>query len=247
MGLLEDARQELDRRRGGGFFNSILKNQLLNVPPGPTGDVADLDDKTFPVFDMTMNGIQVAETIHDALNLTQSMRLVSDVCRDTQVVSAALKDAARFAFALETLGPLAGYVGFWIDSADGWAEAKARILKDNAARGLSNGVVLGANGVDSSYVAGNFWQQANGSYPTFREVEAAARNMHNTALVAGYAHGKSLTRTQKARFFAYLHGRMRDTDRAYFFGVAVKDWGPRMKKDYYVACAALFRKHNLDS
>jgi hypothetical protein len=78
-------------------------------------------------------------------------------------------------------------------------------------------------------------------------VEAAAKNMHNTALIAGYAHGKSLTRTQKSRFFAYLHGRMRDTDRSYYFGVAPRDWGPRMKKDYYVACAALFRKHNLDS
>ena len=246
MGLLEDVKEESGQQHYATTFSAQLRDHILNVPPVATADVVDLLDKTFNVFDMTMNGIQLAATVEDALTLTQSMRLVADVSQDTQAASTAMKGAGRFTLGLAALEPLATYVCYWIDPAGPWAEAKARILKDNAARGMSVGVMLGAHEARPSYVASHFWQIAKVSYPAYREMEAAAKNMHNTALVAGYAQGKSLTRTQKGRLFTYLHGKMSEGDRSYYFSVNRNEWGPTMKKYYYILCAALFRSYHLE-
>lgn len=246
MGLFEDVEQEAGRQQGAANFSAQLKDHVLNLPPAAAADVVDLLDKNFSVFDMTMNGIQIAAAIPDALTLTRSMRLVADVSRDIQAAGTAMKGAGRFTLALEALEPLATYVCFWIDPPGPWAEDKARILKDNAARGMSAGVALGANDAGPSYVAGHFWQHAKGSYPAYREMEAAAKNMHNIALVAGYGQGKSLTKTQKGRFFTYLHGKMSEGDRSYYFSVDLREWGPTMKRYYYILCAALFRSYHLE-
>jgi hypothetical protein len=247
MGLFEDVAQEAGRYRDAANFSAQLKDHVLNVPPVATADVVDLLDKTFSVFDMTMNGIQIAATIADALTLTQSMRLVADASLDTQAASTAIKGAGRFSLAPpDALEPLATYVCFWIDPPGPWAEDKVKILKDNAARGMSAGVTLGANDAGPAYVASHFWQHAKGSYPAYREMEAAAKNMHNIALVAGYGQGKSLTKTQKGRLLAYLHGKMSEGDRAYYFSVNHSEWGATMKRYYYILCAALFRSYHLE-
>jgi len=245
MGFMQEVTQEADRQQRATLFNAQLKNQILGTPGGTTGEVMDLAGKSFNVFDMMMSGIQIAQAIHDALALTQAMRLVEDVGKDAQAISTAIRGADRFMYALEPLGPLATYVSFWIELAGAWAEAKGRILKDNAARGMSAGAVLGANDADPSYVASEFWQQVKGRYPAYRELEVAARNLHNAGLVAGYAQGKALSLTQKKRFFHYLHGKMSEGDRSYYFDVDFTDWGPRMRKGYYLVCGALFRKDHL--
>jgi hypothetical protein len=246
MGFMQEVGQEADRQQRAAIFNAQLKNQMLNASGGAAGEVRDLAGKTFDVFDMTMSGIQVAQAIHDALALTQAMRLVEDVGKDAQAISTAIRGADRFMYALEPLGPLATYVSFWIELAGAWAEAKGRILKDNAARGMSVGVVLGANDETPPYVASNFWQQTKARYPAYREVELAARNLHNAGLVAGYAQGKALSLTQRKRFIHCLHGKMTEGDRSYYFDVDSKDWGSRMRKGYYLVCAALFRKDHLN-
>jgi hypothetical protein len=246
MGLFRSATQEADRQQPAVSSSAQLKNHILDLPPVTTADVTDLDGKSFNVFDMTMNGIQIATTVRDALVLTQSMRLIDEVTKDAQAVRIGTRSAERFMSPLEALGPLATYTSFWIDLAAAWADAKARILKDNAARGISVGVMLGANDAAPPYVVSHFWQQAKASYPADREVEVAAKNMHNTALVAGYGQGKSLTKTQKGRLFAYLHGQMSEEERSYYFGVNPEDWGPSRRKYYYILCAALFRNYHLE-
>lgn len=244
--IFEDVKQEADRQQRAVNFSAQLKDHILNIPPVATADVVDLVDKSFDVFDMTMNGIQIAAAIPDALTLTQSMRLVAEVSQDDQAARTAINGTGRFTFALEAIEPLATYVCFWIDPPGPWAEDKAKILKDNAARGMSAGVTLGANDAGPSYVASHFWQHAKGSYPAYREMEVAAKNMHNIALVAGYGQGKGLTKTQKGRLLAYLHGKMSEGDRAYYFSVNHSEWGPTMKRYYHILCAALFRSYHLE-
>jgi len=162
MTFLEQARKEAERRRLAAIAAADLKKYIKDTPPLEgaidTAQTMDLVGKGFNVFDMMMNGIQTAERIHEAVTLTRSMRMMTDLPKEAQVVNLASRSitAGRFMFALEALGPIAAYVSFWLDLAGAWAEAKARVFKDNAMRGCSAGVVLGANGAPPSYVGFNF-------------------------------------------------------------------------------------------
>jgi hypothetical protein len=156
-------------------------------------------------------------------------------------------------FALEALGPIAAYVSFWLDLAGAWAEAKARVFKDNAMRGFSAGVVLGANGAPPTYVGFNFWQKANGSYPAYRELDVPSKNIHNGALVAGYAQGKSLSNNQRRRLFRFLNGKLSDGQKHFYFEANPvtgqesnwNNWSLQTKKGYYTDLAAVFRRELL--
>jgi hypothetical protein len=39
---------------------------------------------------------------------------------------------------------------------------------------------------------------------------------------------------------------MSEGDRAYYFSVNHSEWGPTMKRYYYILCAALFRSYHLE-
>ena len=166
MTFLQEAKKEAERRRLAEIENADLKKFIKDTPPLDdaisASETLDIVGKSFNVFDMVMNEIAIADTIHDAITLTRSMRIISDLPKEAQVVNLASTSirAGRFMFALEALGPIMAYVSFWLDLAGAWAEAKARVFKDNAMRGFSTGVVLGANGANPTFVGYNFWQQA---------------------------------------------------------------------------------------
>jgi len=253
MGLFDAAKQELERKHRQAVLDAQLK---FHYPDAPFYESAERDAHRLEIagyvasgFDMVMNGFQTAERVHDTIELIRSTKLMAEVAEETEAVSTAVKGAERFMFALEALGPLVSYVGFWMDLAGAWAEAKARILKDNLLRGLSYGVVLGANDAGASYVRNNFWQWGKLSYPAYREVEEAAKNLHNIALCSGYGQAKALTKNQKGRVFADILRRMSDATRSFYFPSGDmgdwKDWGLSLKKSYYGECAAIFRREHL--
>ncbi len=253
VNILEEYKKELKRRKDARNFKAQLKNVLLDVEPIETAETLELISHGFNVWDMTMSSIETIEAIHDAITLTQSMRLVEDVSKDVQITSVAVRGMEKFMFALEALGPIVSYIGFWIDLAGAWAAAKAQILTDHAMRGMSTGVVLGANGAGPSYVGSHFWQRAPLSYPMYREAEKPAMNLHNIALSAGYAQGKSLTKNQCRRLFRFLTKRMSAGDRHFYFDANPvtgqesnwENWTPRTKIDFYIALGAVFRKELL--
>jgi hypothetical protein len=253
MGLIEAYQQEVRRKKVLRDFDAKLKNHILNIPPIEDAKTLDLVGKGFNVFDMTMSGIEIADAIHDALTLTRSMRLVEDVSKEAQVVSTAVRGAERFMFALEALGPLMSYLSFWIDLAGAWAEAKARILTDNAMYGMSTGVVLGANNMNPSYVGHNFWMWADPFYPAYPEAQRAAKNIYNVALVAGYGQGKSLSVNQRKRLFRCLGSYLSDGQRSFYFSPNAQTgeesswdtWSATSRKDYLLALGAIFRRELL--
>lgn len=259
IGLARKAQQDEEQRRLAEIENASLKKHIRDTPPLSgalgTADRMDLVGKSFNVWDMMMNGISIAHVVHDALTLTQSMRLISELPKEAQAVNLAstgLK-AGRMMFAVEALGPLASYVSFWIDLAGAWAEAKARVFADNAMRGFSAGAVLGANGASPAFVGDSFWQKANGSYPAYRELDVPSKNIHNGALVAGYAQGKSLSNNQRRRLARFLTDRFSEGQKNFYFEPNPNtgkesnwdNWTLQTKKGFYSDLAGIFRRELL--
>jgi hypothetical protein len=242
-----------------------LKNLIPDVESAEaTAMRLDLIGKGIDVRDMVMNGIEAAQRVQEAVSIARRSDLVRYVYHDSELGLTTLKESAeitklsqemkvgdsvmaaeRFMFAFEVFGVLTTYISVWIDLAGAWAAAKADILADNSASGVSRGVVLGANDCGPHYVS-EFWMFGKPSYPGYREVEASARNLYNIGLVAGYGAGKELSRNQKGNLFGYIHSNLSNASQRIYSG-NFKDWSPGKKKDYYIDCGASFRSSVIDS
>lgn len=236
-----------------------LRNLIPDVDSAAATAVnLDLLGRGLDVYGFVLNGIEAAQRVQEAIAIVRSTRLLSE----SEAALAALKESAevanvaegveagesimeaeRFLFAANVLGVLTTYVSVWLSIAGAWAAAKADILEDNSSSGASRGAVLGGNDCGPHYVS-QFWMFSNPSYPAYREVEPTARNMYNIGLVAGYGAGKSLTRNQKGNLFRYIHGNMSNASQRMYSG-NFKDWSLQKKKDYYIDCAAIFRRNLL--
>jgi hypothetical protein len=255
MGWIEDAEEALKKQ----LHTVKLKNLVSDEEPGRAAITATnrygLLGKSLDVYGMVLTGIDILSTVQDAMNVTRSMHLLHEtemglmsLEQSGQIARAAnstsVMGAGRFLFAANVFGIFATYIGVWLSLAGAWAAAKADILTDNAMAGVSRGAVLGANDAGPSYVGQNFWMFVKPSYPMYREAETAAKNIYNIALVAGYAQGKSLSRNQKGNLFRFIHARMTEGSRSFYSGDWAA-WSPQTKKNYYIECAAIFRRELL--
>jgi hypothetical protein len=238
-----------------------LKDYVLDKEPAKAA-ISDasrlvITGKALDIYGMVLTGIDFITTVSDALTIARTMHLLHETEMGLMSLQQAsnianlanttsMMGAGRVLFAANIVGVLATYVGVWVSLGAGYAAAKADILTDHAMSGASRGAVLGANDAGPSYVEDNLWLVAKPQYPAFREAEGAARNMHNIALVAGYAQGKSLTRNQKGNLYRFLHSKMSAGSRSFYSG-SWSDWGSRMKKDYYYEIAGVFRRELLRS
>ncbi|MEY9524067.1 hypothetical protein ABIF70_005208 [Bradyrhizobium japonicum] len=150
--------------------------------------------------------------------------------------------------AVGTAGVLAQYVGVWLTIGGAHADAMAEIARDYLARGISYGIVLGANGAKPNYVYENFWLHSRPNLPVYREFEARAQNLQNAGLVTGYSEGKRLSQDEMQLFFEDIRSRMSGTDQAYYDYTAIpwKEWSAQKKKDFYTEAAAIFRRDHLE-
>jgi len=251
MNVIEAAKLQLQLKRRAAKLNTLIPDaEPLRNAVG-IADTYQLGLKSIDVYGMVFSGIDIITAIHEAITLTHSMRLIHETEMLMQTAarvvtlpspaSASAMSVGRYLFLGNAIGVLGAYVGVWMTLGGAWAQAKADILTDQAMTGVSRGVVLGANDAAPSYVSRTFWVHAKPAYPAYREMEAAAKNMHNIALVAGYAQGKSLSRNQKGNMFRFLHARMTTGSRSTYSG-DWNTWNGGTKKSYYIDCAALFRR-----
>jgi hypothetical protein len=252
-----------------------LKNLIPEVKVAAySAMMMDLFCKGQDVYDMVLNGIEMAQRVPEALSMIRGSDFVRNLLQDkafdmgkdlvrfkhfdSELGPASLKESARitefsntlkvgdsimqaerFLFAAQMFGVLTTYIDVWMNIAGAWAAAKANILEDNSASGVSRGVVLGANDCGPHYAA-QFWMFSTPSYPAYHEVEATARNVYNIGLVAGYGTGKGLSPNQKGNLFCYLHANMSKASQKIYSG-SFADWTPQKKKSYYIDCSAIFR------
>jgi hypothetical protein len=256
--LREKAEREAAKRRANV---SKLKDVISDLPAYAdavgTSDQMILIGRALDVYGFIMTGLDIAATVKDAMNVARVIHLLHDselgamslqqsgrLAQLATSGSTSVMAASRYLFAANVLGVLATYVGVWISLGSGYAQAKVEIFTEQAMSGVSQGVMLGANNALAPYVGQNFQMTVKPMYPMYREIEGAAMNMHNIALLAGYAHGRSLSQNQKLNLGRYIHGRMTEGQRNYFAG-GWSTYGPRTKKDYYIDTGAIFRRELL--
>lgn len=152
--------------------------------------------------------------------------------------------AGLLGLGIEVMGPVAGMAAVFVALGNAHADAINSIITDEMLSGFSRGVVLGADHRPESYVKSNFvkWSPVpNSVYPEYGK---KFQNAYNRALVAGYAQGKTLTKEESAAFFSDLFSRM-SVRPSVTYGEDSKQWSDRTWVDYYVECAAVFRRDHL--
>jgi hypothetical protein len=155
-------------------------------------------------------------------------------------------EAGLLGLGLEVVGPLAAEAAVLLAIGNAHAEAINSVINDEIRRGFSYGVVLGADDRKPDYVKSNFVKWGPVPNVVYPEYGKKFQNAHNRALAAGYAQGKTLLakKGQRAAFFEDLYAHM-STHPSIAYGEDQDAWSERSWRDYYIDCAATFRRHHL--
>lgn len=153
--------------------------------------------------------------------------------------------AGALGLAIEVAGPVAGMAAVFVALGNAHADAINNVMKDQMYSGFSRGVVLGADGKTTSFVKTHFVKDAPVPNSVYPEYGARFKDAHNRGLVAGYAQGKRLTKKQSGAFFLDLFSRM-SVHPSVTYGPKSAEWSQRTWVDYYIECAAVFRRDHLE-
>jgi len=145
---------------------------------------------------------------------------------------------------IEVAGPIAGMAAVYVALGNAHADAINSVIKDQIHSGFSRGVVLGADRRPESFVKYHFVKHSRVPHTVYPEYGAKFQNAYNLALAAGYAQGKKLTKPEMGAFFSDLFSRM-SVHPSVTYGEDSKQWSERTWIDYYIECAALFRRDHL--
>ena len=200
-------------------------------PPGQNELGKFLDDLP---EDLEDKGLHHLHQIHFALDILEFVHMAIGV--------AAIGELSVGVLGLEITGPFAAELAVILSIGIPYMEAIDRRKRDWALRGISYGVVLGANGADKNYVRANFVLRdpkafSDGQNPDQYTKYQIAYTMY---LWKGFAYGKQLNNPERAKLFAYLTaqgGRWRDEELQNW-----SNWSYAAKKDYYERLGAIFRR-----
>lgn len=152
--------------------------------------------------------------------------------------------AGALGLGIEVAGPVAGMAAVFVALGNAHAEAINHIIKDQMYSGFSRGVVLGADARSLDFVKSNFVMYAPVSSTTYPEYGARFQGAFNRALAGGYGQGKNLSKKQRGLFFEDLYARMSVSPKV-TYGPDYKQWSERTWIDYYIECAAIFRRYHM--
>ncbi len=193
------------------------------------------------------HGLQIIEYAMDAVGMSTTIgELTAEAIEIAQLAKgASTAGAFKAGLAFGTAGVLAQAVANWIQLGGAHADAMAAIARDHLLRGFSYGAVLGVNDAKPNYVHREYWRHSAPAIPHYPQIQQRIQDIQNGGLITGYHQGQTVMGENKGRFFSDLHARMTATDRGIYSG-RWADWDAPKKKEYYLLCAALFRKHHLE-
>lgn len=142
---------------------------------------------------------------------------------------------------LTVAAPLAALVAEFVALGLPYAEARAEIARKRLAIGMSQGVVMAADGRKTSLVKSYFWEYDPESNVMDEDAGRIAQNAYNLGLVAGYRQALELNDDQRATFWKDIGDLVGD---ASYLGDS-KDWDERAWIDWYILAGAKFQVAHL--
>jgi hypothetical protein len=183
-----------------------------------------------------------AEDLENMENLHYALEIIEGV--EVGLAIFDIEIAGALGLGIEVAGPIAGAAAVFLALGLPHAEAINNLIKDQISSGFSRGVVLGADHRSPSFVKSNFVQFSVVSNVVYPEYGGKFRDEYNRGLVAGYSQGKRLDKNQSTVFFRDLYSRM-SVRPSVTYGPDVSVWSERTWIDYYIECAAIFRRDHL--
>ena len=215
----------------------INKAYQLNLPagwlPGPGGQTSlaqwldNLPEEKPETFS--------PEAVGFILNLVEATHVAAGVF-EIEIGSAFVD------LGLELAGPIAGYVAFWVEIGGAYKEVLDNRKRNFTLRGLSLGVVLGANGARNSYIKWTFENKGNKDYfhdAEYPEQEINFEKFYRVGLWTGVGYGRKLNRVESTKLLKILQKTMRwnfdDVEKPWV------EWSEPTHKKYYEGAALQFR------
>lgn len=140
--------------------------------------------------------------------------------------------------------PIAFGIKFWTELGKANYEPYLNERRQEFLRGLSEGIVTGANDAKPSYLSTlRYWKQKGERIPNrwYPEKGGELAQYHNLGVKTGYKYGKQLNLAEQGALFTDLHSRMSPPYKEKYPSGPWSGWSEDMKKKYYDDCALLFR------
>lgn len=204
--------------------------EVITAGPGGQNQLAKFLDG-LPEEDDTL------EKIHFALDVYEFVHMAIGVAE-----SVAIEEALGIAgLGIEVTGPFAAEFAVLLSIGIPYMQAIERNKRDWALRGISYGVVLGANGASRDYVRANFVLRDPAAFSDRQNPEQNTNYQvaYTVFLWKGFAYGKQLNNPERAKLLAHLtaeEGRWSDDELRNW-----SKWSNSAKKDYYERLGARFR------
>jgi len=142
--------------------------------------------------------LDIVEVSHSAFEVVNSAFLIAG----SDALDGLAEDAGL-------LMPLAYYVKFVTELGKANLEPLLMARRSEYLRGLSEGIVLGANGAKPSFVRWYFWKEPGSIYNTwYPDAGPSLVGYHNLGIAQGFAYGKQLNSPERTTLFHHLHARM---------------------------------------
>lgn len=178
---------------------------------------------------------------------TETIEYIADVYDvvHTGVAVAGIWEFGTVAGLFEATGPIAAFVGGIMAMENAYKGAFNALRRDEFLAGLAEGVVLGANDAQPSYVKYNFARNGPIFNANFPDRGNDLANSHNAGILVGYGYGKKLNTAEKVTLFHELNARMRPNPEVRYGLNYWKRWNDAQKRDYYIDAAVTFRAAHL--
>lgn len=228
-------------RRNYEFSSGDKPGVIYRPPPKPIAFKDSIEEFNENMGSGTDLGkaLQAAEqsgAIYDYIGFSLN---VSDFLMTGLAISAV--ELGAIGLAADFLGAATAIVGLGLTLGGPHLGALNDIKKDKALSGISQGIVLGAARESNSFIRDNFVsnsQDYNTVYPEQRKNFQAA---YIVGLLKGLDYGKKLTKRERALLFKNLEKQANYAHPGDFYMNRFAK-PERVRRDYYIECAAKFRK-----